>query len=123
MRRAILIIGAFLLSATAAQAGYSSMGVGTATCAQFAQQFTKNPSLAEAMFFSWAQGYMSGLNELYWRQTHRTKNMQSITLVDQKARLRTYCAEHPSAIFMTAVTTLFLSMAFNPANAAPAKRE
>ena len=107
MRRAILSLGFLLLSATAANAGYASMGVGTVTCTVFMQQYTKNPSLAETVFFAWAQGYMSGLNEILLRQTGQTKDLQSMPLAEQKTRLRQYCAANPNGVFQTGARNLF----------------
>jgi hypothetical protein len=103
-----------LLSAAAANAGYSAMGVGTATCTVFMQQYTKNAGLAETVFFAWAQGYMSGLNEILLRQTGQTKDLQSVPLADQKARLRQYCAANPNATFQAGARDLFRTLGNNP---------
>jgi hypothetical protein len=37
-------------------------GLGATTCGEFAEHYTKDPNLADLMYGSWAQGFMSGWN-------------------------------------------------------------
>jgi hypothetical protein len=116
MRRAISIIGLLILAALPAKAaGFASMGVGTATCERFLVQYGKDPRLAETIFFSWAQGFMSGMNQILLTQGSRTKDMQSLTLDDQKAWIVTYCRQKPTALYLSAVTNMWISFGNNPA--------
>jgi hypothetical protein len=41
---------------------YPMQGVGVTSCAEFARLYQGSPEYTELMFFSWGQGYMSGLN-------------------------------------------------------------
>ena len=40
----------------------AAKGVGVATCTEFAEKYKADPNLAETIYFSWAQGFMSGWN-------------------------------------------------------------
>jgi hypothetical protein len=55
-----ILIAGFLVSASATE--YGLMGVGTETCGQYAEVYRMSPEVAENAYFSWAQGFMSGLN-------------------------------------------------------------
>jgi hypothetical protein len=37
-------------------------GIGASSCGEFSEMYRSDPNQAEFMFFSWAQGFMSGLN-------------------------------------------------------------
>src|SRR5689334_9555114 len=37
-------------------------GAGAVPCSEFANYYRNDPKMADAMFFSWAQGYISGIN-------------------------------------------------------------
>ena len=58
-------IGAIFLVLIAGQSATGQAvyaGVGTATCAQFAEVYKLSPSETETRFYTWAQGFMSALN-------------------------------------------------------------
>jgi hypothetical protein len=58
--RAILVFGLVLIVAPVS-AHYVN-GAGARSCADFAQAYKNNPGLTEEIFYSWAFGFMSGLN-------------------------------------------------------------
>jgi len=123
MRRAIVITATLMLSTVGAEAGFSSMGAGAGSCAEFNRQYAKTPAAAETVFFSWAQGFLSGVNQILMYQHARTKNLQSLSLDDQRARLRAYCTAHPNAIYQLAVMNLFVALGANPPAAAPPPKQ
>jgi hypothetical protein len=69
LRRFIQAIILGLATAGAAH-GASVMGPGAATCGKFAAFYRQVPQVAEAVFFAWAQGYMSALNGAYVSSEH-----------------------------------------------------
>jgi hypothetical protein len=38
------------------------MGAGSSTCADYTQEYRRDPDTANNLYFSWAQGFMSGQN-------------------------------------------------------------
>jgi hypothetical protein len=81
-------------------------GVGTGTCAEFAQDYKNNPKLAERIYGAWAEGFMAGLNfatpsdELFGRDLAATVERQTF-------HIRQYCDAHPLAVFIQAVLDFY----------------
>jgi hypothetical protein len=84
-------------------------GLGTRTCAQFAQEYgnSKNPEMIESFYFTWAQGFMSGLNLIFVANNHAFYDLGNSSMADQKSRLRAYCSQHPLSAFFDAVMGLY----------------
>jgi hypothetical protein len=86
-------------------------GAGTAKCSQFVTAFDDTTSnTSELVFFSWAEGYMSGFNEERMQLGNPGKDMSGKAVEDQQEFLRDYCSAHPSDNFMSAVTNLYETM-------------
>ena len=60
------------------------------------------------MFFSWAQGFMSGLNTDLLKRGETDLN--GLPLDAQKQFVSSYCKEHPRAPYFEAVFKLFDKM-------------
>ena len=60
--RKLLIAASLLCTGTVQGEPLSSMGIGTATCVQFATEYRADAGI-EQRFFDWAQGLMSGIND------------------------------------------------------------
>jgi hypothetical protein len=82
------------------------MGIGTSTCAVFTNIYKGDPEFAEQQFFTWTQGYLSGWNHSLMIAGQPLFDLGSLSTERQKARLRSYCDQHPLAYFMAAVWTL-----------------
>jgi hypothetical protein len=89
------------------------MGVGALSCAQFAEDYRKDTT-TEQTYFTWAQGYMSGLNAGTENANKVSVDLHSKTLVDQKIAIREYCAAHPLAQYALSVTATWAAMPGNP---------
>jgi hypothetical protein len=76
------------------------------SCSEFAEFYQKEPSRAESVMFSWAQGYMSGINE---RGSPR-KNIAGMPLDKQKQSIRVFCDQRPLANVYDAVRDLYLQL-------------
>ena len=86
-------------------------GVGTTSCANFASQFRKDPQLAEVIFMTWAQGFMSGLNTQYLPPHASTDLLSTDYPSDRQAVfIRSYCDNHPLKDFVQAVMELWTVM-------------
>jgi hypothetical protein len=84
----------------------STEGLGGNTCGQFAQDYKENPKLWELMYFTWATGFMSGLNVGMAAATNSSQNLGSKPIDEQQQFLRTYCDAHPLASYETAAFAL-----------------
>lgn len=89
-------------SIAADKAGWS--GAGTMACGEVAGALQQHPE-DENLFFSWAQGFMSGLNTELLK--HGETDLNGISLDAQKEFIRTYCKEHPRAAYFEAVLKLY----------------
>jgi hypothetical protein len=102
--RNILII-ACLVAATQARGAdekewLDTGGAGAASCAQF----MAHPQF-EDLFFSWAQGFMTGLN--IRPDTRTNKNIWEQSSKLQKAEIYEYCRNHLTDSYMMAIFKMF----------------
>jgi hypothetical protein len=89
-------------------------GAGASTCAKFAD-YMRHDSSAEDNFYSWAQGFMSGLNQVIFSMDKLTtgegrkglRNLMATTNHQQKAKLRMYCDRYPLRTYMMGVLELY----------------
>jgi hypothetical protein len=91
-----------------AESDFFIMGPGAQSCGEFADAYRIDRAQFERQYFSWAQGFMSGMNlGLRALGTVQPKNLATITTDDQMAHIRRYCNEHPLAEYHEAVIDLF----------------
>src|SRR5690348_732225 len=74
---------------------YAFMGLGVSTCAKFAEMYKLSPDQAELSFFTWAQGFMSGLNSVLLVRRQPFTNLAAWDTDRQEQYLRYYCSDHP----------------------------
>ena len=115
----IAVILASLLAATPGLAGEKpralvGMGLGANSCQQFAEGYRDAPALWEGETFSWAQGFMSATNLEHHHNHQPLKNLNGVSLDDQRLRLRRYCDRHPLGNVVDAVWELYDSMPDTP---------
>ncbi len=108
MKRFLLLI-AFLsfwaLSSAAEKSAWQ--GPGTVSCEEFGEAYHRSPE-NETLFFSWALGFMSGLNTDLL--PNRATDLHGLPMETQKEAIRTYCNAHPRAAYFEAVFKLFNRM-------------
>ena len=85
-------------------------GSGTMACAEVTGALQLHPE-DENLFFSWAQGFMSGLNTDLLK--HGETDLNGLPLDAQKQFVRSYCKEHPRAAYFEAVFKLFDKMRYD----------
>ena len=105
---AILTFGA-LPSVGAPSAG-RGLGAGT-SCAEYGEFYKKAQQETDNSFFSWAQGFMTGMNTV---RIGEKQSFVDLGIMDQDAQIKwlhTYCDAHPLAIFMKAVVSLYSKQA------------
>jgi hypothetical protein len=96
------------------------MGIGLSTCAEFAQTFQASISIEDS-YFKWAQGYMSGFNTAFAVAKAATRDLNGLTLEDEKTHIRDYCSTHPLDQYVTAVADLYFSLPLVHPVASPQK--
>jgi hypothetical protein len=85
-------------------------GAGITSCATFADQYRGSREVVELVYFSWAQGFMAGLNATDVRATGRARDISSMAPAEQKGYLRSYCDAHPLSKYMYAVWDLYMQL-------------
>jgi len=108
----LAIVFIFLFSPRAGFA-YPVHGVGTSSCAEFAKMYQGDPEISERVFFSWAQGFMSGLNLGAKANNKQMRDLAGI-VDDQKRALRAYCANNPLKSYMDAVIGYYAQLPVSP---------
>jgi hypothetical protein len=84
-------------------------GVGTYACSEFLKASAADPS-REALYFSWAQGWMTGWNLTRLQAKKPGMDLAGQTIDQQQALLQAYCIAHPTALYMEAVYRLYFSL-------------
>ena len=102
----IVLVALGTTRATAQESRAALMGVGATPCAEFTQEYRRNPSGADAVFFSWAQGFMSGLNMTRIALKRPLSDLSAWSVPEQQARLRQLCDKSPLLPYAYAVEDL-----------------
>ncbi|MGA8972905.1 MAG: hypothetical protein WB496_06925 [Pseudolabrys sp.] len=87
-----LVLG-LLNQTTNSMADYAIMGPGSVTCSKFEADYRQNPDQVDNLFFTWAQGFMSGFNITEATGTYR--DMTAVPIDAQKKFILNYCDQHP----------------------------
>jgi hypothetical protein len=110
MRQVVLATVSFWISITTASAqDLSWVGPGAASCTQYAQSVRSGGEDMHSFFFSWAQGFLSGLNTRPLLSGKPT-NLAARPTNYQQAFIDRYCDERPLATYVNAVLSLYDTM-------------
>jgi hypothetical protein len=107
---ALVFLSLVLSSPVSAEESNVVSGVGASSCGKFTNSYKENPTRAEALYLSWAQGFMSSINF--------NRNLQNGTPIDfgtmpsavQLRWIRDYCQKNPLKTYLRAATELFLAL-------------
>lgn len=86
---------------------FAGTGAGALSCAQFGQFYKESPDYVETLYFTWAQGMMSGLNYALAARIMPMSNLASWDNARQTQHIRAYCSESPLAFYTQAAIDLF----------------
>ena len=105
------LLAVLLLARPVAAQNYPvATGPGLSTCAQFEHLHHEDPAMVDA-FFSWAEGYLSGLNDRYVGQRGAADLLPpNLSTGEQKTYLDGFCRQHPDAPYMQGVVALYEQM-------------
>ena len=95
---------------------FAGAGAGAATCAKFAKAYAAAPQVTEDLYYSWALGFLTGLN--VENPAPRFAVLNATSRHVQIGEIRDYCNRHPTAQYIDAVINLYLSMPKKPLPAA-----
>jgi len=106
---AIISLLTVAIPAQASWPGPASLaGPGITTCADFEKAYHDNPETNENLFYSWALGFMSGLNTTL--MGHGETDLHELSEEAQKLFLRSTCKAHPQGSYVGAVFDLYNRM-------------
>jgi hypothetical protein len=86
-------------------------GVGVTPCSEFNQSREK-PEI-EAMFFSWAEGYLTGWNIGLPEESQKHVDLSLMPRSEQMEFLRKWCEANPSKRYVDGATTLLIRLRVN----------
>jgi hypothetical protein len=108
LNRVHLLAAALWLTAPSAQARDAAFaGPGASTCAEYADLARTSPTLADEIYISWAQGFLSAVNAEILSRFVLNLDSDHYPVSAQTAFLREYCDKHPLAVFVSAVHALW----------------
>ena len=117
MRRLVaILLGAAISSAAFAADEGQGYGLGMHSCAEFADAYKAQPAFTEDLYFTWAQGFMSGLNLASIAGKLQFRVLNGVSMESQKTQIRSYCEEHPQGQYASAVIALYNDLPGAPAN-------
>jgi hypothetical protein len=97
----------------AAESGGGGFGVGMQTCGEFAKAFVAHPEVTEGLYFTWAQGFMTGLNFMATvvKLPPREINGADMgTMQSYRSYIRSFCDQHPLSGYYEGVAQLWKSL-------------
>lgn len=115
MRPAYTVAVAFALFASTAFAQYQKeiviLGVGASSCAEYANLYRKNPTMAEEIYVQWGLGFLGGRNyESILRQRKPVRFLPVDGRSKLAAHVRDLCDRRPLMKFRDAVLEYFESL-------------
>ncbi len=106
MRKLAIALGMAVIALPFSSSAYPIQGMGASSCAKFAKMYQGDPENMEIMFFTWAQGFMSGLNLASSAAGGFERELGGST-TDQESAIRIYCSTNPLKTYMDAVVNLY----------------
>jgi hypothetical protein len=94
------------LQVSAQEVGAPAYGFGSAKCSAFLGDVQRRGEMAEAIYFSWAQGFITAVNAVSGNRGMIRNFTSKVTRVEQQALLKTFCQKNPDQSFSSAVFAL-----------------
>jgi hypothetical protein len=97
----------------AAESGGGGYGIGMQTCGQFSNAYVAHPDVTEDLYFTWAQGFMTGLNfmaTVVKVPAREIKGEDMGNMRSYRSYIRTFCEEHPMAGYYEGVSSLWRNL-------------
>jgi hypothetical protein len=107
-----LVIGSAVLCHAKPQPqrnNWTAEGAGFASCSDFEKAYKAAPDQT-TNFFSWTQGYLSGMDQTLEAEGKQTTNLAICDAAKQDQFVRSFCASYPNRVYGDAATALFLEL-------------
>jgi hypothetical protein len=103
--------GAAAILCSACGHGFAQgLGPGMQSCGEFSRLYATNPTAAEDLFYTWAQGFISALNLSFVSTTGSYRLIDPNGTAAYKLRLRSYCDANPPSQYVQAIMDLYNSL-------------
>jgi hypothetical protein len=112
IRLGVVICSILALSGTAYAA--DSLGVGNASCAVFAKEYQKRPTMTEAIYHSWLHGFLTGINISFGASNFQTFDLGKKSQDERNAFMRDYCAKNPLATYLSGAMSFIETLPRRP---------
>ena len=86
------------------------MGLGLQSCGSFAKTFQADPDLTETMYFSWATGFMTGMNLAAAASNNKIRNLGATSMEEKQRVMRRFCDQHPLKAYKDGVLELYFAL-------------
>lgn len=85
-----------------------TVGAGAVTCGKFAQYYAEAPEIIETVYFTWAQGYVTGFARSLGAMGAKDLDLRppGFGEKEQKHFVREYCTNRPLADYSEAAAAL-----------------
>ena len=103
----IIAAGMLMATHTVVEAQKVIVGAGAFSCGKF---IAGDDWSSRAVFFAWAQGYLSGLNVKYFLDVSASGSTDLDDTDGQKVWLLNYCRENPLDLYFSAVNSLWVAL-------------
>jgi hypothetical protein len=111
MKLTHIVLAALLIQSTIAIADPIGVaGAGAYSCTEIAKFFSQNPDQTSVLIFSWAQGYMSGLNVAGGASGRDVRDLAVMNTKDEEWVIRNYCDQYPMSDLATAAMALYKTL-------------
>jgi hypothetical protein len=108
------IIAIILIATNLAHAASDAEGFGLHSCAKFGKDFQEDPAQVEIMYFTWAAGFLTGVNATSKATNNARRNLDAISPAEQRQFMRRYCASHPLNNYADGVFELLEAFPYLP---------
>ena len=102
----IIAVGVLMTANTAVSDDVA--GAGGRSCGKFLADSETGREILGAFYFSWAQGYLTGLNTKYLLCQELSTDLSDVAAI--KFWIKNYCEENPLDQYLMAVTKLWAEL-------------
>lgn len=111
MQRIPVLAACLLLSSNCFGQPYptAQRGIGSTSCSLYLKRYGENAVMADFMFFTWAQGWMTAANEMLIDTNSKTRTYRDLSgsIDEQEAQARAFCEMHPLGSYEDAVRAVY----------------
>lgn len=104
---AVMLVSVISTQTMAQDSTAAMMGPGANSCAVFGQRYRVDPELVGTLYFTWAQGFMSGLNLMQLTLERPMRDLSAVSGPDQQMLIQSACNKRPLSLVAEVVQDYF----------------